>query len=81
VSGRVALTDPPQPRYNVSNAEDLRLTREEFPAWEVFRGLSYIWFAEMRGAKPPLSVKAEELHILRYRIGLAIRHRARQSRG
>jgi hypothetical protein len=75
----MALTDPPQPRYSLSDTEDLRLTREEFPGWDIFRGLHYIWHARLRDADPPLKIRAEELHILRHRIGLAIRHRARRA--
>jgi len=78
VTGR-ALTDPPVARVWLSDAEDLRLTREEFPDWEIFRGLHHFWFASLRDADPPLKIRAEELHVLRHRIELAVRHRRRSA--
>jgi hypothetical protein len=63
--------------WRLNSAARAPLTREEYPGWEIFRGLHYFWHARLLNASPPLTIRAEELHILRHRITLATRHRQR----
>jgi hypothetical protein len=52
----------------MDSAEGAQAITAEFPAWEAWQGIDWLWHARIRGATPPVMVHGEDLVDLRDQI-------------